>query len=398
MRISTAELNSAAVTAILNQQSALARTQTQLGTGNRLTSPADDPLAAAQLQRLNRSVAQQTQFTNNIGAATTSLNLEESATADTYTLLQRVRELALEANTSTESSSDRADIAAEVQQRLQELQGIANRQDATGGYLFSGYSTGTPAYTLGASGYTYNGDAGQRSVQVDEQNSIAMGDSGAVVFGNVRQGNGDFVTSAASANTGTGVIDVGSITSRADWVSQGYTISFTDATDWQVTDSSGTQVASGTYTSGGNIDFNGAEVSITGTPAAGDSFSIAPSATEDVFTTLQNLYNALTSPANATTAGRAQVTSQLTASLQQLDNSMDHVDSVRAVIGARLGMLDTVTSAQSARSVDVQSQISSLSDTDYTSTASKMSQQLLGLQAAQQSYAAIAKLSLFNYL
>lgn len=398
MRISTAELHSSAVTAILNQQSALAKTQNQLGTGNRLASAADDPLAAAKLQRLDRSVAQQAQFTANIGSATTQLNLEESATADTYTLLQRVRELALQANTSTVTASDRADLAAEIKQRLQEMQGIANRQDATGGYLFSGFSTGTAAYTAGTTGYTYNGDSGQRSVQVDGQNSIAMGDSGAAVFGNVTQGNGDFVTGAATTNTGTASIDVGSIASRAAWISQGYTISFTDATDWQVTDAGGTAVATGTYTSGNAIDFNGAEVKIIGTPAAGDSFSVAPSGTEDVFTTLQNVYNALTSPANATDAGRAQITTQLTGSLKQLDNAMDHVDSVRATVGARLSMLDSVTSAQGARSIDVQSEISQLRDTDYTSTAAKMSQQFLGLQAAQQSYASIAKLSLFNYL
>jgi flagellar hook-associated protein 3 FlgL len=398
MRISTTELNSAAVTAILNQQSAMAKTQNQLSTGNRLTSPADDPLASSQLQRLNRTVAQQTQFSSNVDTATTSLNLEESGTADTYTLLQRVRELALEGNTSTVSASDRADLAAEVKQRLQELQGIANRQDATGGYLFSGFSTGTPAYSATATGYTYNGDSGQRSVQIDGQNSVAMGDSGAAVFGNVAQGNGDFVTGGTSTNTGTGSIDVGSVTSRTDWSSQNYTISFNDASNWQVTDASGATVATGAYTSGGNIAFNGTEVSIAGVPAAGDSFTIAPAATEDVFTTLQNVYNALTSPGNATAAGRAQITIQLSGTLQQLSNAMDHVDSVRATVGARLGMLDTVTSAQSARSVDLQKQISKLSDTDYTSAATKLSEQTLGLQAAQQSYALIGKLSLFNYL
>jgi flagellar hook-associated protein 3 FlgL len=42
--------------------------------------------------------------------------------------------------------------------------------------------------------------------------------------------------------------------------------------------------------------------------------------------------------------------------------------------------------------------VSGLQDVDYAAAVTKLSSQELTLQAAQESYASIAKLSLFNYL
>jgi flagellar hook-associated protein 1 len=80
--------------------------------------------------------------------------------------------------------------------------------------------------------------------------------------------------SAATANTGSGTISTPTITDPTTWTSGTYTISFTDATDYQVTDSGGNVVASGAYTSGSSISFNSEQVSISGTPASGDTFTV----------------------------------------------------------------------------------------------------------------------------
>jgi len=82
-------------------------------------------------------------------------------------------------------------------------------------------------------------------------------------------------SSGATANTGTGTISTPSITDPTTWTSGTYTVSFTDATDYQVTDSGGNVVTSGTYTSGSPISFNGEQVSISGSPASGDTFTVA---------------------------------------------------------------------------------------------------------------------------
>jgi flagellar hook-associated protein 1 FlgK len=83
-------------------------------------------------------------------------------------------------------------------------------------------------------------------------------------------------SSAAAGNTGTGTISTPSITDPANWTNGTYTVSFADATDYQVTDSGGNVVAAGTYTAGSPISFNGEQVSISGAPAAGDTFTVSP--------------------------------------------------------------------------------------------------------------------------
>jgi flagellar hook-associated protein 1 len=83
-------------------------------------------------------------------------------------------------------------------------------------------------------------------------------------------------STAATGNTGTGTITTPTITDPATWTSGTYTISFTSATQYQVTDSGGNVVTSGTYTSGSPISFNGEQVSISGAPASGDTFTVGP--------------------------------------------------------------------------------------------------------------------------
>jgi flagellar hook-associated protein 1 len=82
------------------------------------------------------------------------------------------------------------------------------------------------------------------------------------------------LTSAAAGNTGSGSIDQGSVPNSAAWVRGNYTLSFTSANAWQVTNAAGTVVGNGAYTAGAPITFNGIQVTVSGAPASGDSFSI----------------------------------------------------------------------------------------------------------------------------
>jgi len=46
---------------------------------------------------------------------------------------------------------------------------------------------------------------------------VADSDTGATAFMNVAAGNGTFTTSANAANTGSGIIDSGSVVDSAQW-------------------------------------------------------------------------------------------------------------------------------------------------------------------------------------
>jgi flagellar hook-associated protein 3 FlgL len=406
MRMSTSMLNQAAVAAMLQEQSNLAKTQNQLATGKSINSPADNPVGAVQVLELTNANAQVQQYEANGQSAKSRLTLQEQALSDSTTTLQSVRDLIVQANGGTNSSADYKAIATQIQSLEAQLQGIANRQDQQGDYLFSGYSTGTQPFVRGASGaMSYVGDSGTRSIQIDSGTSVQLGDAGSAIYEGVATGNGTFTTVAAATNTGTGVVGAGTVVNAANWVSGQYTITFSDATHWQVTDAGGNPVldaggnpVTGIYNgSAGSIAFNGIQVDISGAPAAGDSFTVAPSTRESVFDSLDRVVAALNN-AGSSSAARAQLSSALGGSLQQVDQSINQVLRVTSNVGARLSLIGTTATALDTQSTTVSGQISSLTDVNYVAATALYSQQYLALQAAQASFAQIGQLSLFKYL
>jgi flagellar hook-associated protein 3 FlgL len=202
------------------------------------------------------------------------------------------------------------------------------------------------------------------------------------------------------ANTGSGAIDIGSVVDRTSWVPDDYTITFTSATTYEITDGATPTpnvVTTGTYAAGSAIQFNGVSVTITGQPAVGDTFNVEQSRSEDIFATIGEVISILRTPAGNATAN-AKLSSTLSGSLQQLDQATDHLLGVRAQIGVRLSTLDSVDASREAMDIDLASSLSDLRDLDYAQALTKMNQQLVGLQAAQLSYTKISGLSLFNYL
>ncbi|MBM0108311.1 flagellar hook-associated protein FlgL [Steroidobacter sp. S1-65] len=401
MRISTLGFSMGSVSAMIDQQSALAKLQNQVALGLRVSTPADDPIAYVHIQELQRAQSESEQFAKNSTLAKNRLSLEEQAFVDTSNVMTRVRELLVQAgNTGTLSDTDRRSIATELAARLDELQAIANRQDGNGEYLFSGYSTRTEPFSGGdGTPINYVGDQGARQLQLSTTQRVADSHNGFEVFVNIPEGNGTFSTAVNMSNTGSGIIDIGSVVDRPSWVPDDYTITFTSPTDYEITDSAAPPnvVGTGTYTSGSAITFNGVSVTITGAPAAGDTFEVNRSRSESIFDTIGEVVNILNTPAGDATAN-AKLTSTLRGSLQQLDQANDHFLSVRAQVGVRLATIDSVDASREATDIDLKSTLSDLRDLDYAQAIAQMNQQLVGLQAAQMSYTKIANLSLFNYL
>ena len=397
MRISTNAVHLNALNALLTQQAALSRTQEQVASGKRVLSPADDPVATVHILELERALAEADQLARNADLATNRLTLEEQALADAGQILQRVRDLVVQANTGTVDPGSLKMIATEVRSLLGGLIDVANRRDANGEYLFAGYSSAAQPFALTGTGVAYYGDQGVRLIQTAPTQRIADGHSGFDVFMNVRQGNGTFVTSASATNTGTGIIDSGTVTNHAAWVPDDYKLEFTAPDTWRVLDSNGNPVATGTYTPGAAIEFNGIRVTVTGEPAANDSFTIARSRTEDMFQVLQDVVAALEAPGQSA-AERALRTNELTAALTQIDQSLEHLLQVRAEVGARLSAIENSQTFRQDLKIELETTLSELRDLDYAEALSRLNRQFVGLQAAQLSYSQISRLSLFNYL
>jgi len=401
MRLSTAAIHRNSINAILDQQTRLARTQQQVTSGKRFQTSAEDPIAATRAAALDRTVADNAQFERNSNIIQSRLSYEEQSLADVTSLLQRARDLALQGANATLGQTEKDMLATELRELAGELVDTSNRDDGNGEYLFAGSSTGTKPFARGTTGVNYLGDQTTRFIRVSGSQALADGHPGTEVFMNIRQANGTFRTAVSAANTGSGTIDVGTVVDPTAWVSDNYTLRFTSPTDWVVEDDTlptPVTVASGTgFTSGNTIQFLGVRVTVTGTPATGDRFTIQPAQDTDMFSTLDNLINTLTT-STGQPSDRAVFQQQIGASIADLDESLNRVSSVRAEVGTRLSAIDAATSTRDTEAIDLQSLLSDLRDVDYAEAIGRLNQQFAGLQAAQQAYTKISQLSLFDFL
>ncbi len=396
MNISSVTFQNDALADIEAIEADMSQTQNQLSTGLQLQNAADNPVAMSQVNELNLQLSASQQYVTNGNAASANLTLEEQALTNATNVLQSAQSLATEANDGSLTSSDLQDIATQLQQQLEQLVSIANSTDSNGNYLFSGQASSTQPFADSGDSVTYSGSDSVNQLQIGADQSISAGDTGSSVFMNIPAGNGTFTTAAAATNTGSGSIDAGTVTDPSEWsASSGtYTISFTSPTQYQVTDADDNVVTSGTYTSGDAIAFDGIQVTVSGTPATGDAFTVAPAGTASVFSTLSGLISTLSS----TTLNSGQLATQIGTAEQQLSNALNNIDDVQASVGARINAVTASQSSAQSQQTTLQSSVSQLSDTDYAAATTQLSTEELALQAAEESYASIAKLSLFNYL
>jgi len=397
MRISTLNFLQGPVETLARLQSDVQRTQTEVATGTRLRSPADDPVAAGRVQELERWLLSAEQQARNSELLAGRLGLQETALADATEILQRVRELALQAGNGAFDEGTRRMLATEVRSRAELLLQVANRRSPSGDHVFAGGKSATQPFARLQGGIVYAGDDTLRDIEVAPGQRITDGLSGADLFIRVPAGNGSFAMRAAPGNAGTGVLGEGSVVVPSEWVADTYTVEFGPGGAWEARDTDGALVASGVRTGGEAIGFRGIRLALDGDPAAGDRFFVESGGTEDMFRTLDRLADALEAPVGDG-ARRAAVANEVNAVLRQLEPSLERLINVRSVLGARLNAIDYATAAREALREDVTTNLSQLRDTDMAEALTRLNMQMTGLQAAQQSYARLSRLSLFDYL
>jgi len=308
MRISTSWAQHTAVNSMLDQQSRLQQTQLQLSMGKKLLTPSDDPAATARSIDLNQGIKQTEQYQSNINAARQRLSLEDGVLQNAVDVLHRIKELGVRGLNDTNSPSDRIIIATEMETLNEHLVGLANTRNANGEYLFSGFKSATQPFSknTASGGYTYAGDANQRTLQIGENRQIADGDSGINVFG-----------------MPTGPLPV--------------TV-----------------------------------------PAPG---------------AITNIFEAIGKFAEDLRANTPAL-----ASLDDISKSLEKMLTVQASVGTRLNALDRQEEHNTDFVLEMKTVLSATEDLDYAEAIGRFNLQTVSLQAAQQAFTQVKKLSLFNYL
>ncbi len=174
-----------------SSQSGLATSLQRLSSGLRINSAKDDAAGLAISDRMTSQVKGLSQASRNANDGISLAQTAEGALGESTNILQRVRELAVQSANSTNSSSDRLSLQAEVNQLVSELDRISDTTSFNGIKLLDG-SFQSQQFQVGA-------DAGQTiQVSVTKATSNSLGiekvSTDNNVLGSAVATNGNYVT------------------------------------------------------------------------------------------------------------------------------------------------------------------------------------------------------------
>jgi len=367
----------------------LLTSQERVASGRRINHPSDDPSGAYRVMGLKAVQARNDQYERNLSSVTSRLNVSENVFRQSQEVLFRTHELAIQAANGSLDAEQRQVIATEVTQQLDEIKRLSN-SELGGRYLFGGYQTDQPPFVR------------------------------------------DLTVAAEAANTGSGTIATGTFDPEAVSGSR-YRVRFTTATTYEVVElGTNSTTATGSYTSGSPINFDGHgnEVAISGAPVAGDSFLITPHMVYrgDGNDSLVSVGEGQTVTANVhghqfflgdsnmdgtTDSGRVSLFGSLeTLKFALENNDVDTIQTVidqvnqavgqmsegQGVIGGRLNMVDSAQNDLSQRAITIEGLRSQIEDADMAVAITDLSQAQAVYQATLGTAARVLQRSLLDYL
>jgi len=183
MRISTAWSQQAPIKAMTDKQANIDALQKQISSGVKNVLPSDDPVAARKVLDLQSSIDTTLQYQRNTEVANSHNSYEEVTLNSAENLYFRAKEISIAVVNGILSDDEKATYQEEVDFIMEDLVGLANTQNESGDYIFSGGRTDTEAVQQATDGkYYYYGDNVQRKLAVDDGQQIADGDLASGIF------------------------------------------------------------------------------------------------------------------------------------------------------------------------------------------------------------------------
>ncbi len=424
IRLSTTQMYNNSMNSMLQSNSRVNNVNNQMGTGKRVLTPADDPVAAAQTLNSKTRMAIVEQYNRNTDFGDKNLSLTESVLDQTETALISLKERAIQLGSDQWSDEQIKASGVEVKEMLNHLQGLLNTRNESGEYIFAGSQAETKAYE----GNVFQGDAIEREAQVADDTFIKMLTSGARVFENLEIG-ADKLKPTYDPNKTVPDPDVASNFTPDPSVDT----NFTDAPANTVVDPAKfteTPADSGIYVV--NPDYVGADPGtvvldpdkfveteagsgifvVNEAYAGADPGVMKPDPTNLGFTNdpaqygedgaypnnmlgvLQHLVDATGNGNPAEPVNKEAIRN----AIQNIDVAFEKVSQSRSQIGARQNTLSAVKESNTDFKDFAQKSISDLEDLDYGEAYIRLQTSMLSYQAGMQVSGKVSSLSLFDYI
>jgi len=360
----------------------LATVMQQLSTGKRINNAVDDVAGLAISTRLTSQIKGLNQAVRNANDGISLIQTAEGATEQVTNMLQRMRELAVQASNDTNNDKDRGFLNGEFQQLRNEIDRIgqntqwngANILDGTGGINLDGKF----AFQVGANS--------RQTIEIELPNMQTGIDSG--------------VTLAAVTTTTAGAADMDftaydASTTPSDYL--GVTVQATVGTkafQYQITQTDIDNVTAGTPIDLSQAIAEGLKSKIeTAYGTTGDYYGA--SAASGVLSLTSEGDIALLDTDTAKSAevvgdlsaigGTLDITSAANAydGLQKIDTALQVVNAARSNMGAIISRLQFATDNLANVAAKAQESRSRIEDTDYSIATTELAKRNIIQQAAQ---------------
>ena len=397
-RIGTAHMYDSTINNLGSRQSSLVDLMEKTTAGKRVLRASDDPVAAAQAERARTRITRSENDQRVLGSQRDVIAQGESELGKAHEALQDFRDLLLQAGNGSYDQVARDALVQQMQSLREQILGYANSKDSNGLPIFRGLGSPDTPLQSTPPGSSSQLNPGQST---GSDNGLPISLDGHAAWLNVPTGNGVFEVGSGAANSGMAWADVGSVTDPSKVTGDSYALVFskdpnTGEMSYEVNliPAGQTPVQSGTYKDGQVITVNGQQITIKGSPADGDNFTMSPSQRTDIFSVLDQ---AIATVKEGTT-GSTALQQGLGRALSELDSGMNRVQAMRSYAGDQLNRADRLDSDMKDQALIQKDARSRAEDIDMITALSDVETQKVGLQAALQSYAQIQKLSLFNYI
>ncbi|MCW5258023.1 flagellar hook-associated protein 3 [Verminephrobacter aporrectodeae subsp. tuberculatae] len=410
-RIGTAAMYDDSLRKLNARQSDLATMQDKLSAGKRVLRASDDPVAAAQAERALTRLARIQSDQRALQARRDTITQGEGTLGEAVGLLQDFRELVVSAGGASLTAHDRATIAQQLQGLREQLLQAANRQDTNGIPLFAALGSMAAPFSgprSSAPDYAFQGQPGQvasdgvrlpgtldgyGAFMFDPRRDAVYTAQVSPIPTDRRLTTTAVQPTAAGQATGDGYrITFGAVRPGATAGTSSITYTITNTRTGVVSapvvppDFPRDQPVRITVTG-----IPGLRLDIEGTPAAGDSVSVEPSAS--LLSTLDSAIRSIRDAPNNNAAIQA-----VGQGLANIDRGLEQVQALRGYAGELLNRADRITADQEKRSTQLEGDRSRAEDLDMVQGISDFQNQQTGYEAALKSYARVQRLSLFDFL
>ncbi|OLQ91898.1 flagellar hook-associated protein 3 [Vibrio panuliri] len=377
------------------QEGKVHHNQAQLASGKKLLQPSDNPLATHYIQNIGQQSQQLQQYVDAIVLTRSRLEHNEVIMANAEDYVDEGKRTVMEMINGSLSPEDRQAKRREIEELFSNLLTLANTQDESGNYVFSGTKAKVqPFFSDKAGNISYSGDDYQRKMRISNSQEMPINFPGNKLFMEVANPFGDYKPSYQLQEGSELLLERATNSDSEDKAE--YKLTFVDMPNekygYQL-ERNGSVVKADEFNPADGIQYGDLSIQVKGQITKGDVIDLKPQKNVSLFETFKEARDL-----SDGSVSDASNTAELQRVVQEFHAGFIQMNKARSDVGARLSTLDIQEQQHQDFKMTLAKSKSNFEDLDYAAAVIEFNENSRALQASQQAFGKTKDLTLFNYI